>query len=283
MEFNTSLGTVALAPIGYQERLSENEMNRFAYAQISNNEIAARPRTIHVKGLANSSGAKNIFIVAEGKVTPITEEFAFVVPVDWNGDVPRTRFAGHDNIDVIFLAPDGQFVDIQCGIVTRGGLFYVTAQQVWKGNVVRTFAKGTHEKVWMYVPTAAAHAFPGSDYGSLWTKMGEQVLSQALGAGASEQKSRITPAKWDPPTITSQPDAAGYREAAVLFFNMVTGTGQIQDASGKKWFVHFSNLLNVPDGKIPVLKPMTKVAFRGNGTAPEKGQLSKVKSVKLLA
>jgi hypothetical protein len=283
VEFNASLGTVALAPVGYQEILGENTQNRFAYARIKKIGAGDHPQTIEVEGIAHSQSATHIFIVAEGKAVPIQEAFTFTVPVEWNGNIPRTRFPGQDNIDVIFLAADGQFVDIQCGIITRKGLFYMTAQQVWKGNVVRTFAKGTREKAWMYAPTAAAHAFPGSDYGSLWTKMGEQVLSQALGASASEQKSRVTVPKWDPPALSSQSNADGYREAAVLFFNLVTGTGHLQDASGKKWFVHFNNILGVPDGKIPVLLPMTKILFRGGDAPTEKGLMPKVRSVKLVA
>ena len=260
MLYVSDLGTVTVKTKYGERATTITQSGKATYAQLQVNEDRLTHIVIEVEVSSLALGAK-VFAVFGGQAVELENTFQFTVPIDWDGEKPRTRSLGRDNLDVVILLPNGEFIDVQCGVVTRKGRFVLTAQQVWRGQVVRTRDEG-NRVVSQYVATDPIHAFPGSDYGSIWQSMAEDVMRHAEEIGASDQKSRAKVAEWQPPTISAEPDERGYYEAVVYFFNVVSGTGYVANADGKRHFVHFSSVLNPTDPTVPVLTPMTVVKFR---------------------
>ncbi|MEK7099014.1 MAG: hypothetical protein AAB916_00680 [Patescibacteria group bacterium] len=212
------------------------------------------------------------FMVFGGEVEPLRGYTTLSVPVRWEKGIPITRRTGIDNTDVHFLGYDGRDLDIQVGVITRRGLFFVTAQQVAKGRIVRG------RQGYEYIPTDPIHAYPGFRYDQIWPKMGEAVEQVARQFGTSRQcwsvlrLAEVRRAVWQP---TYLPEREGWLRGAPFFYNMISGTGHIGelrtmtvDATrqqvesvdiGRKCFVHFSK---VPDRLVPVLEPMKTVYFQ---------------------
>lgn len=196
------------------------------------------------------------------------------VPVQWKNFVPHTRQQGVDNIDIILLRDDGQFLDIQVGIVTRQSRFFITAQQIYKGRVVRTREKGLKfgEVTYTCVPTDPIHAYPGSAYKAIWVGMAEELIRVAKEEEASRQRSRVKKeiAQWSPPIEVGE--ANGWRSGVVLYFNLISGTGKIRDGKNEDYFVHFKTL---PEDGMTALEPMTRVRFKTRAT--DKKQIASVR------
>ncbi|MDO8474182.1 MAG: hypothetical protein Q7S62_01415 [bacterium] len=168
--------------------------------------------------------------------------FTLSVPVRWTDNGPMTRQKGVDNVDIILLDPNTRhFLDIQVGVVVRGGKFFLTAQKIWQGWIV-----GSSIEEIQFIPSAPEHAYPGADYASIWRGMGQVMtfvwsLIKDLGEGPGD----VHPAIWRPiwtPTV--------------LYFNMITGTGSIW-VHESRYFVHFS-VIEGP-GPMKVLVPMSAV------------------------
>ncbi len=212
------------------------------------------------------------FEVFSGEAIPLHGYTTLSVPVRWDRGMPITRQTGADNADVHLLSYDGQDLDIQVGVITRKGRFFLTAQQVAKGRIVRG------RQGYEYVATDPVHAYPGFRYDQIWPKMGEAVEQVAREFGTSRQKwsvkrlAEVRRAAWLPDYI---PHRDGWLRGAPYFYNMISGTGHVGEITGittdgshqqvsgvqtgRKCFVHFSK---VPDGPVPVLEPMRAVYFR---------------------
>lgn len=245
--------------------------------------VEGRPTDITMKIAVNAPVYGLVLAINYGGVKELTTDgYILNVGVTWNGPTPSTRKRYNDNIDIIFLQSDGAFTDIQVGLVTREKRFFVTTQQVYKGWITRTRGSKPGEVKWEFTPSDPIHAYPGCGYKSIWPDMTGELLIRAQNVGANLQRSRVKPAQWTPPDVPPKP---GWRAGVVRYFNMVTGTGVIEDSKGSPYFVHFSTILD-KDGKpmqpFPFLEPMTGVYFRPhNSTAGEKGpsQGPPVKSV----
>ncbi len=240
-----------------------------------------RPPTIELVVSVDIVGQDLIpFTVFGGKEKPLRGYEVLTVPVRWQGKIPMTRQTGVDNTDVHLMTYEGHDLDIQVGVITRQGRFFVTAQQLAKGWIVR--GRDGYD----FVASDPVHAYPGFSYNRIWPRMGEAVERVAREFGAPRQAWRVKrlaemqAAVWRPtyipePMFMPEP-RDGWLRGAPLFFNMISGTGEMVDFRtvlrsadgryvdhaeiGRRYFVHFSKVPN--GGLVPLLEPMKSVYFR---------------------
>jgi cold shock CspA family protein len=277
MQLWTMFGMVVVTPTGWREETTMKCQNgSAAYANVPTGNIKMSAIDLCVKVSPADEGTK-IFVVKDGKAVEIGDEsFSFSVPVKWDGPTPKTRLKGRDNIDVVILRPDGEFINAQCGLITRYGEFFLTAQTTYQGTVIRTRKGGGVQ--WDFAPSRSIHAYPGATYAGIWSAMADAVMSEAKLAGLSQRKSTALIAEWKPPALPAPPENGSKWEVGVVhYFNMITGMGEIQDSKGAKYFVHFSKILG--EMRVPRLTPMTAVFFRPDPESNHDRQA--VKSVKL--
>jgi hypothetical protein len=267
VDFTTKLGSVSIVP---QRRKEDKtvlcQANTAAYAHIYCHDD---PTTIgmHINIIPASSDAK-IYAVRDNTtiVEPHQGKFPFSVPVEWKRGAPKTRKRGMDNVDIHIVERDGRFVDIQCGVITRDSVFFLTAQQIWEGAVVRT-RSADHKVKWDTVATNPIHAFPGANLQAVWSTMAEAFLDRTFEDDRSTPLSRVKVAKWAPPELPTVIED-GYQAGIVDYDNMITGTGQIHGADEVKRFFHYSDIEN--GGNVPTLTPMTVVLFKDRAPDPGK-------------
>ncbi len=190
-------------------------------------------------------------------VVPIDEtgEFTLPVNVDWqqNGGQPRTRMQGNDNAEIIIVDPStSHLTQIEIGLVTRQGRFFLTAHQIWKGWASRN--GGDID----FIPSEAVHAYPGARYETIWHGMEEALepIVEALPHGNAAHQ--LAP-PWDPEFPDPNED---WQSGVVQFFNLVSGTGRVRSESGTNYFVHFRSI-KMP-GPMKILEPMSPVYFKVN-------------------
>lgn len=256
--------------------------------------VNGQPREIELAVSVDIQGQDLIpFTVFGGKEKRLDGYESLFIPVRWQRGIPITRRTGVDNTDVHFLGYDGRDLDIQVGIITRRGRFFVTAQQVARGWIVR--GRDGYD----FVPTDPIHAYPGFSYKSIWPDMGNAVERVAREFGTSRQKwsvkrlAGVKAAVWLPNYI---PRREGWLRGAPFFYNMISGTGHVgeivsittdgsrQQVSGvevgRKCFTHFSKVSS--SGPVPVLEPMKSVYFR-LGPQTQGDRLPQVASVEFPA
>jgi hypothetical protein len=289
MVFETRLGIVVVVPASFYRKESEVATcmaETAAYAEVSCPQ-GASSLGFKVSVVPGDSHA-TIFVVHSGEepqvINPYQAQTA-IVPITWKGNIPQTRDReqNRDCLDIIIMEPDGWFVDVEVGIITRRGRFYMTAQRIWEGQVVRTRENG--KLVSTFVPGRALHAYPGAKFEDVWDQLADAVLAKAKETGASDIKSNAFIPTWNPPALP-ETNGGGWKAGIVQYFNLVSGTGELVDANGVKYFVHFKNVLP-PEGSsethltVPTLTPMSVVLFRPN---PENGHerqpLKSVQSVR---
>lgn len=183
------------------------------------------------------------------------------VPVEWANGMPRTRAKNKDNVDIQMIATDGKVIDVQVSIVTRGGKFYLCAQELVVGQVGRTIGKKTD-----FVATKPAFAYHGFSFDGIWPNMWSGLSKLVDQEKASVQKSRIQASKWQSQELEPK---TGWSRGNVLFWNLVTGLGRIQDVeTGEVFFVHFSKVLEPATLEMPqktafvTLVPMQGVYYK---------------------
>ncbi len=255
--------------------------------------VEGRPSEIQLVVSVDITGKDLIaFAVFGGKEEAMGGYRVLSVPVRWEGGIPRTRMTGVDNIDVHLLGYDGHDLDIQVGLITRKGRFFATAQQVAKGWVVR--GRDGYD----FVPSDPIHAYPGFSYARIWPRMGEALERVAREFGTTRQRcevkrlAEVKRAVWRPSYL---PEKHGWLRGAPLFFNMISGTGeiaglqtltvssigQVEDVQiGARYHAHFSNILD--GGPVALLEPMRSIYFRP-GVQERSDRMPPVKSVQLSA
>lgn len=223
-----------------------------------------RPSSVRLVITAAPKEGTTALAVNYGRAERLTSAgYVLDVPVSWTDGIPHTREKYRDNVDVILLEGDGYFTDVQCGLVTRGGRFFLTAQQVYRGWVTRTRGARVGEVAWNFTPADQIHAYPGCRYDGIWANMAEEIMAVARETGASRQLSRVKRAEWVTPDVQLR---TGWVAGVVMYYNLVTGTGKVEEvARGGGQFIHHSAVLN-PDGSpmrpFPFLAPMSGVHFR---------------------
>lgn len=182
--------------------------------------------------------------------------FGLNVPIEWMDGRPRTRFPGRDNLDVIFIDDNLYIKDVQIGLVTRKGKFFVTAQVVFRGWI-------EEEQEMCFIPSQSEFAYPGMNYRDIWKNMGEilsvmgRIVTEVTVSLSGAPLEKRNPAKW---TSALLPEKKSWMRGTVLFFNAVTGTGQILGENGERHFVHFSRVLT--DQPVPLLEAGEGVYLR---------------------
>lgn len=196
--------------------------------------------------------------------------------------IPHSRSKDKDNLDFVFVAANGQFVQIEVSLVTRAGRMWVCIQELYSGQVVRTtHAKareleltnqhvGSHAA--LVAPLYPDNAFPGNDYLKSFTSVGTKVVEHAIARDAVVALSDCVVAKWKPEQSLVLPDKMrenGWQKATVAYFNLVVGSGNVLcEKDGQLCFVHFSRIIDetgrqvASKGDFPALLPMTEVAIK---------------------
>jgi hypothetical protein len=233
------------------------------YAYYTELLVKGQPSNIPIHIQANGKGIAPLVIFGgkphESDSTSIG--FTLNVPVKWAGGVPQTRHPGKDNLDVIFFDSELRFSDIQVGLVTRKGRFFLTAQKVFEGWV-REEIEGSM----CFIPSRPEFAYPGMNYKGIWKEMGEvlsviaRVTSDFIKELGDTPFLTPEPAKWIPAQI---PEQQKWQRGTVLFFNAITGTGMILGEDEKLYFVHFSSIIEEEGALVKMLPPMGGVYFRG--------------------
>ena len=211
-----------------------------------------KPDSIELRvSLTQEDEERNPFVMYMGEAHDAP--FDFQMPVKWEGTIPSTRIKhpesgkGHDNCDVIFLDTRANYTDVQFGIVTRGGRFYLTMQVVFRGSV--RFQDDNPVFI-----GDTPFSFPGGDYGRTWDRMGEMVarlgrmvrdVTESLGF----ELEAPTYAEWQEVNVETTNGRLG---GTVLYYNLITGTGNLLGVDGKEYFVHFSKLRVDDNGRLTV-------------------------------
>jgi len=246
--------------------------------------LFSRPSSLRFEINVRAEDGVRILHAKAGEVTDVTVDSVpeFEVPINWDhsAGIPHTRVKDMDNLDVVFLAKGGEFVQLQVSLVTRKKRFWVCVQEIYSGQVVRTtLAKAqeldvTSHKVGAHagliVPLYAENAYPGADYLKSNPRMGPTVIERAIGWGAVVPMSECVVAEWKPEQF-ELPEAmakVGYVKAVVTWFNLVIGYGFVTLESGQSVYVHFNDVVDekgqriAEEGECPMLQAMRGVAIK---------------------
>lgn len=217
--------------------------------------------------ITQTDEAPHAFTVFQGKAQTLGDEgFALTVPVEWRDGTPHTRTRGKDNVDVVLVEENGHLVNLQVGVVTRAGRFFLTCQEIWAGWFLEDGS---------FVPSAWEHNYPGSDYAGMWAGTTQTIQDMVQELGLSlYSRGEVQVPDWDPTFPLNQ---GGWKSGVVLYFNAVTGTGLVHEEDGEDYFIHFSNILE--SGYLPVLTMGQGVYFRAGERKPDKPH-APVKSIK---
>jgi hypothetical protein len=264
------------------------------------------PSQMSIGFTANLPEGVRILRAQGGELVDVTTGSIPPLPVfiDWNNGhrrdsdpKPHTRRTDADNVDFVFLRKDGKFIQIQVSLVTRKGAFYISVQEVWGGQIVRTLLEkvqglgfgyltvtGAGNKSFgaLVVPLFDDNAHPDADYLKTFSKMGPKVIEYANKRGATSSLSDAVVAEWAPQEVAELPQElidAGYMTGVVKFFNAVVNYGFIEGSDGKSYFLYGDNIVEsvggptlVSQGDFPVVEAMKGVVFqigKGKGGKPQ--------------
>ena len=222
-------------------------------------EVFANGRPKEIKVNIQTEGKNGIApIIIRGETHESEKssiEFTLPVQVQWVDGVPRTRCPGKDNCDVILVDSNLRFTDVQVGLISRRGRFFLTGQKIFEGWI-----RDTGERI-EFIPSAPEFAYPGMDYRQTWTNMGEilGIMGSLVSDLGRTSLDIPEPAAWKP---FSGPAPTNWQVGTVLYFNAISGTGMILDEDQTRYFVHHSKIILNGDPPVKMLKPMTGVYFR---------------------
>ncbi|MDE1875139.1 MAG: hypothetical protein KGI79_02185 [Patescibacteria group bacterium] len=230
--------------------------------------VTAGVRVLHAQG-------ERVTDVSDGNVP------TFSVPITWHQEsgTPHTRVTDQDNIDLIFMAGNGMFSQIQVSMVTRARRFWLQIQELWCGQVVRTniakaksldvsyFQVGSHAG--LVVPLYGENAYRGVDYIKS-NKMASTVITDAINRDMCVPMGEAIVAEWreDTTPLPATLVGKGWTKATVLWYNLVIGYGFVRLSDGRSSRVHFSKIVDengesrAVNGDCPVLRAMTGVAVK---------------------
>ncbi|MES2216148.1 MAG: hypothetical protein V4481_02535 [Patescibacteria group bacterium] len=216
------------------------------------------------------------------------------VKVDWQvpvggrhmARVPHTRVKNMDNVDVVFMTEDGSFVQVQIGLVTRSGGFWVTVQQIHADQVVTTNELLAINMGWPHVKTESRliaiaapllpqHCTPPNKYYlEVFPNMGPELIRLAAEARCCVARSEMIVPEWSPVQIKGDLPAkicgkSSWVKATVNYFNLIVGSGTASLADGTVIQVHHTRILDSQSGqplhftgRFGTLQAMTEVAVR---------------------
>jgi hypothetical protein len=206
------------------------------------------------------------------------------VPVRWNNGVPHTRVRGKDNADLVLRLENGEFIDLQVAVLTRGGDSFLSIQELSSGQickladeseeleelkggevfgykVVTTNDAENGMEHFIILPFLSEHAYPGADFAKVQPNMAQKLVEFSARDATFrklEDGEVLDLIDWDPPAFPTVP---GLPMGAVMtWFNPIVG-GKALCADGVECFIP---LVKIPDqhyrsmmkqGGFPVLLP----------------------------
>ena len=217
---------------------------------------------------------------------------AFDVPVRWeekDGEtVPRTNARFGDDIDLVLVdTATGEVAVLEASVSIRGRQFWECLQHVFHGQFVELTAQEAEHlklktvevdgRLFTAVPVIPENAYPGADFQTNFSDMGEAVTRYVAEKGYFKPLAEVEVATWEPQALGELPESMkndGWIKAVVQWFNLVLGWGFALCEDGEPCMVHFAQMLD-EDGKLisesgdmPTLQPMTGIAVkreRGKG------------------
>lgn len=281
LEFMGVLVTPPAGKIIVADGISNGEKVGFGWGQLDVGR-EERPDVLHLSVTAQPPTDGVVLAVNHGKAERLGEgaSYHLNVKVEWRKSNPFTRIQYNDNVDIIRLWPDGRFVDVQVGLVTRSGSFFLTAQRVYVGQLVRTRSHRGGPVEWGVVPSHPVHAYPGREYKEIWSAMAGELVREAQVEKASVQRSYTKAVEWKPPAPSSK---AGYEFGVTEYFNLITGTGMVwRPKDGERFFFHFSTIHEEerkPAKPFPALPPMAGVYFKLEDPPSDPSKAPRIKEI----
>ncbi len=243
--------------------------------------MCGRPNWLTFRIIPKLNKGVRLLYAYGGKPIDVTEGEIplFKAPVKWNGGIPCTTNTDDYDFSLVLVDQEGVFIQLDVGVVTRAGHFWLTFEEVWSAQVARTTSAKAKslsvttveagDAIALAVPFYPENNYPKADF--LTTKgMVHEVISYCIEQGLSKPLSKCSLAKWETVSKELPVELAneGYVKAKVLFFNMVWGGGFALCEDGASCHMHFSKILG-PDGRslakngqFPVVAPMTEVAIK---------------------
>lgn len=206
----------------------------------------------------------------------------FEVGIEWVGQTPKTTTGtGNYDVSLVMIDGEGTFIQLEVGVTTRGGRFWLSFQEVYAGQIARTTkAKAETLSVetiavgdvaGMAVPLYAENARPDEKADFLTSNgMVHGVIAYGIENGFSKTLSRCSIGKWEPVPVELPPqmEKNGWVKATVLFFNLVWGQGFAILTDGTVCHLHRSKIQDEQGrsleskGEFPQLNPMTEIFIR---------------------
>lgn len=273
----------------HEHKLSEHgSEGPISWASVS---FFSLPNLLELRFDVKAESGVKVIRAQAGNFEDVTDEFqrSMSIPIKWKKldgrddelKVPEIREKNVDNVDFLFLKPDGQFVQVQVALSARQGIIWVTVQEIFGGQVVRT----THQKAneielcnvdlgkyaGLVVPLYEENAYPGSDYLATFATMGSKLVNFANSIGATVPMSQAVAATWIETNVevSDHQRQNGWESATVAFFNAVIGWGRAITKDGTSVFVHYNVLVNKENRPIkanrtdyPCLSPMTGIVLK---------------------
>lgn len=249
ISWNHGIGVVTTSVRGQWLGRIES-MAGFTWAEIKVQQ-GSRPTSITVDFAINLESGIIPFFCKGGEVIDCADGRipSLIVPVKWRqfgSDrkwAPHTRVQDQDNIDLVLRNQGGDFIDLQISVVTRGGRFFLSIQELSSGTVVRLLeglaATDYREVVvgdgrFITVPLLEEHAYPGADWlRSIMPRSGPAFIAIAAEDKAFLAVTDLEVAEW---IDVAYPAEANWVGARVLWFNPLIG-GKVLCADGVTAFV----------------------------------------------
>jgi len=254
-----------------------NFRNNDAWGEVT---FFKRPKSVVTTILVDVPEDVKVFIARGSSVYEYvaSKPTELVVNVEWESGkggnpFPKTRRTDKDNLDVILLRPDGSFTQMQAAIETRSKKFWLSLQEVYSGQIIRTTSQKAKEaglsykkllygKVATVVPNKSEHAGPHGNYFSTM-KPAQRFFEIAEKLGAYTQLHEVELVYWNPSfgELSKEQAEKGWESGTVSYFNYVTGFGHImvKDDDGKLEEVFF---------RLPSIREEGEVNPLGHGRFP---------------
>ena len=202
------------------------------------------------------------------------------VPVEWDGDRPKTRVKDQDNLDHFVVTGKCVVLQLQTSVLTRSDSFFICNHELWATEIVEvtdaepSYYTYEHEgKFYAAVNLWDNQAYPGADFLLTNQKTAGKVIVAMLEEGLVPRALEVREeAEWNPPAF---PQREGFTGAIVLWFNPNIGA-KVLCADGTQQFVPLKGIQTVSgetvmwQGGFPIVTPKQQVLLRVMN--PKKGQ-----------
>lgn len=214
--------------------------------------------------------------VTEGRIPPLR------VALKWHDQTPEMENPLEADFDLTLIQQDGTLIVVEIAVVTRRGRFYLSLQEAYCGQVVRTTAAKATLLGIQYVPLESGtvatvvplypeNDYPGADFMDAFRFMSKTVVKTAIMHGASVPRSLSegVHTEWNPRLVNFPVKLAekGWQPVTVGFWNNASGTGRLFTQDNEPVHCYFKQILDASGTPIwvngfPTLTPMTMVAAK---------------------